>query len=179
MRSIFKVLVLLFSLNGCTLSKTGLHLDDTLESKIKEYVTNNPQYNTFLLMDAVSFRDTYPHKEGYLLGPMYEGMINKHKSYTAIKWNNSMIYIQTGFTDVFRKQDINWNNMNPNNDSILNIHSYRKEISYNKRINYIYRSVFLYYDCGKWCSNNRSDTLFIVPSVESQLIFDVEENLQN
>ena len=170
---LFMVVFICFACTGN--SNTLVCLNDDIMPIVKDYISKNPQWNTFVLQNTVlHIEEEYRYERGFILGPGYPSLLsylNDSSLYFNIDGNR--LYYVGDFSQIIKKNDESdhWINKNEE-DSIVKIDTLvdlrGRVIDANHHIyftdpviRYYTNGIYLYNIGGKWLINNKPDTLFI------------------
>ena len=170
---------------GCSGKKTPVMDDDhMIMSVIESYVSDHPDYNTFVVYDSWNefFEDSAFYKEfppGYILGPCYQNQLKQKDSYSYIDVGNSRVYIKSTKLRLGKeKGKENWTNTNPLDTVVLKEKDKRylwiEKDPWGKRdpwFNNLLRAIYLYKKDNVWYINNRPDSIFFPERVETDIHF--------
>ena len=156
---------------GCTTEVKNKEIaedNDAIMSIIEEYISSNPQYSTFLLVD--SWDDTFSEVEfpsGYILGPYCHGLLKKSDNYSQINIGESSIYI---LSSTLKLKNIDGEcrlyKTSPTDSTKKEYYIINDSWS-----NYVEKAVFIYKKNGAWYTNDKLDTIFSPKHIESDIHF--------
>lgn len=142
---------------------------------IHEYIYSHPQYNTFLL--KVSDEEQFSAAQfpsGYTIGPCYKEMVevdgDRFDSFVDI--GNNRIFIMQEHKSKQNVKGLNWINRNQKESCIADsIDGIWEKAPW---INFIVRAVFIYKEGDRIITNQRPDTIFVVPRATSSIHFSTD-----
>lgn len=169
------ILVLLIVAYGCkNIKDTGTYIEIKQEYRdvVFEYINNNENYNTFLLIPmqrvfSAKFIDA-KYGNGYLIGPCFPLLKEFYKGSGFVKVGDvsgKRVYMLSQFSELFENNDTTWENTCKLDKFVL-LREHHKEEIYPKGpssniINYLCRANLVSKSNGKIIVNTRPDTLVL------------------
>jgi hypothetical protein len=143
-------------------------LKEEVYSLIASYIDSHPQYNTYILTEAMEQTMSGIKTSGYFLGPGYQGLLTSEKSTTYLDINNCRIYIISNLSSLY-ELDNNasiWKNTNPTDSVVLD-----GVVMYDLVYNFLHNGLFIYYSNSEMKIMERPDTFF-TPYIKSNVVFE-------
>ena len=172
MRSMLSVMLLSILLCSCYKSskKEGVHaqLKDEVYSIVVSYMDSHPQYNTYILTEAMEQTMSGIKTSGCFLGPGYPRLLPPEKSTSYLDINNCRLYIISNLSSLY-ETDNNasmWKNTNPTDSVVLD-----GVVIYDLVFNFLHNGLFIYYSNSEMKIMERPDTFF-TPYIKSNVVFE-------
>lgn len=162
--------ILLFVV-GCTTGERKITDDNhTIMSVIESYISDHPDYNTFLIHDSDNeffFEEDIP--SGYIIGPCYQNQLYHGDHYSFVDVGKSRIYIKSSKLKWGKVEGReNWTNQHPIDSIMIEGESSSSRDPWD---NNIFRAIFLYKKNDTWYIDHRPDTTFYIKRVKSDIHF--------
>ena len=172
MRNILATALISILLCSCYKSRekeeVHVRLKEEVYNLVASYIDSHPQYNTYILTEAMEQTMSGIKTSGYFLGPGYQGLLTSEKSTTYLDINNCRIYIISNLSSLYElDNDASiWKNTNPTDSVVLD-----GVVMYDLVYNFLYNGLFIYYSNSKIKIMERPDTFF-TPYIKSNVVFE-------
>ena len=189
------IIIALIMVAGCTTKEKSSMKDyDAIMSIIETYVSENSNYNTFIMYDSLTdwFEDdeelSSEFRPGYFVGPCYEDLLKRHYCHNDLsKQDDFYSFIDVGKSRIYifgskkgwgeEKGKDNWVNKHPEDtvwvEGVDNKDPWIKKDPWR---NYFCRAIYFYKKDDVWHVNHRPDTVFLLQRVETDIVFGVQED---
>lgn len=177
---------------GCTTreKKSFITDDDAIMSAIEEYISEHPDYNTYMMSDSKpDLPEVLSSKfsPGYVIGPCYYDLLKRHYchhdppanyyDYSFIDVGNCRVYIfgsKIGWGQ--EKGKDNWVNTHPTDTISADDDPRRQDPDASKDLwyNYYRRAIYFYKKDDAWHINHRPDTIFLPEVIVDFIVPDIE-----
>ena len=168
---ILMMIFLFFSCNQKRKFHEELQLQADVENIIKKYIQEHSQFNTFVLQSTQGLEQNegYSFKQGFLLGPGYETIIEKYQPIFYFDFSDKRVFYVSTIDEIVQRDKNTWLVKNES-DSIIVFDDW---IIRNSPELFIYRAIYFYYDDSRNLQVNlRPDTIFAPQLIESSIQFE-------
>ena len=172
MRNILATALISILLCSCYKSRekeeVHVRLKEEVYNLVASYIDSHPQYNTYILTEAMEQTMSGIKTSGYFLGPGYQGLLTSEKSTTYLDINNCRIYIISNLSSLYELDNDSpiWKNTNPTDSVVLD-----GVVMYDLVYNFLHNGLFIYYSNSKIKIMERPDTFF-TPYIKSNVVFE-------
>ena len=143
-------------------------LKEEVYSLVTSYMDSHPQYNTYILTEAMEQTMSGIKTSGYFLGPGCPRLLTPEKSTSYLDINNCRLYIISNLSSLY-ESDNNasmWKNTNPTDSVVLD-----GVVIYDLFFNFLHNGLFIYYSNSKMRIMERPYTFF-TPYIKSNVVFE-------
>ena len=172
MRNILATALISILLCACYKSRekeeVHVRLKEEVYNLVASYIDSHPQYNTYILTEAMEQTMSGIKTSGYFLGPGYQGLLTSEKSTTYLDINNCRIYIISNLSSLYELDNDApiWKNTNPTDSVVLD-----GVVMYDLVYNFLHNGLFIYYSNSEMKIMERPDTFF-TPYIKSNVVFE-------
>ena len=172
MRNILATALISILLCSCYKSRekeeVHVRLKEEVYNLVASYIDSHPQYNTYILTEAMEQTMSGIKTSGYFLGPGYQGLLTSEKSTTYLDINNCRIYIISNLSSLYELDNDApiWKNTNPTDSVVLD-----GVVMYDLVYNFLHNGLFIYYSNSEMKIMERPDTFF-TPYIKSNVVFE-------
>ena len=155
--------ICMLAISSCV-EKRNFQIKQDCSSAIQDYVEEHESYNSFLLLSTKKLFNGNVFYQGFLIGPLYEGLDVELKDFRAIElyeFKRKKIYVFSEISYII-KDNGNYKADCCKRDSILDLSCCgENKYTYSSLINYLKRGRLLYYHDGKLHILNNPDRLYL------------------